>query len=241
MSQQEIWEREYKDKKLVGGDKPAASFRAFCKWLKKERKKAGRIENPGFPFQAMSVLDLGSGEGKNALFIAERGAEVVGVEIAKNAIKNAQESAKRKDRELRVAGGSVEYRWGSIGKKLDVSTESVDVVFDVTSSNALSTEQRKNYLDEVGRVLKTRGYFFVRALCKDGDDNAKELIKKYPGPEPDTYVMPGVGLVERVFTESDFRKTYNQFTILKLEKEFHYTKMNDRSYKRVFWIAYLQK
>jgi len=54
--------------------------------------------------------------------------------------------------------------------------------------------------------------------------------------------MPDLGLTERVFTESDFREMYgSRFDILKLKKEFHYTRFQDRTYKRAFWIAYMQK
>ena len=242
MNQRRAWEREYEVKNLVGGDKPALSFRVFAKWLKKERKADGLIENPGFPFQGMRVLDLGSGEGKNALYMAERGAEVIGIEIARNAVKYAQERAEHMSRELRYAGGSIEYRVGSIGEKFDVQDGSIDLILDVTSSNSLSKSERELYLHECNRVLKYEGHMFVRALSKDSDDNAKQLINDHPGAEPDTYILPGVGITERVFTEQDIRELYSpHFQIIQLEKEFHYTKMEGRSYKRAFWIMYLQK
>jgi len=246
MAQQEIWEKEYDEKKLVGGDKPAASFRAFVKYLKKEfrkeRREKGEENSDGFVFKGMNILDLGSGEGKNALYCAERGGTVIGIEIARNALETAYESAEAKDREVRVAGGSVEYKLDSIGEKFDIESDSQDIVLDVTSSNSLNEEERDIYIQEVERVLKPGGYFFVRALCKDGDENAKNLVKQFPGSEYDTYTMPDLGLTERVFTESDFRDMYGgKFNILKLQKEFHYTRFGDRSYKRGFWVAYMQK
>jgi len=242
MSQQKIWEREYENKNLVGGDKPALSFRVFCKWLKKERKKNDLISSPGFAFQNVRVLDLGSGEGKNALYLAERGATVMGIEIAKNAIAHAQQKAQEKSRELKVAGGSIEYTYGSIGKKFDVADNAMDLILDVTSSNSLNQTQRAIYLEESHRVLKDGGYMFVRALCKDSDQNAKQLIIDHPGPEPDTYILPDIEITERVFTEKDITDLYSTyFNIIKLEKEFHYTKIGDRSYKRAFWVMYLQK
>ena len=245
MAQQDVWEREYDDKKLVGGDKPAASFRAFVKWFKKEQRKKRVTESEnsdGFVFQGMNILDLGSGEGKNALYCAERGGNVLGIEIARNAVETAIKSAEMKDREIRVAQGSLRYELGSIGEKFDVPAGSQDIVLDVTSSNSLNGVERAVYLDEVERVLKAGGLFFVRALCKDGDTNAKQLVKDFPGGEKDTYTMPDLGLTERVFTESDFREKYGvRFTILKLDKEYHYTRFQERTYKRAFWIAYLQK
>ena len=242
MAQKKAWEEEYKAKRLVGGNKPALSLRVFAKWLKKQRKAEGLIENPGFAFQGISVLDLGSGEGKNALYMAERGAHVTGIEIAENAVAVSRERAGQKSRELRLAGGSLEYKAGSIGSPFSVKDASVDLVLDVTSSNSLSTPEREVYLSESSRVLKQGGYMFVRALCRDSDDNAKQLLIDNPGPEEGTYVMPETGIVERVFTEKEIRDLYGKyFNILRLEKEFHYTKMSGRSYKRAFWIMYLSK
>ena len=83
---------------------------------------------------------------------------------------------------------------------------------------------------------------FVRALCRDGDANAKKLLQLHPGTEYDTYIQPDWGLVERVFSESDIRALYGQhFTIEKLTKETHYTTLGDRKYKRIFWVLYLAK
>ena len=87
----------------------------------------------------------------------------------------------------------------------------------------------------------------MRTLCKDGDKNAAALVESNPGREKDTYILPGVGLTERVFSREDFIAEYVNsassatFELFHLEKETHYTKFNGRSYKRNFWVAYLQK
>ncbi len=109
-------------------------------------------------------------------------------------------------------------------------------------------------LREVNRVLKKRrasprrsppveaGIFFVRALCKDGNKNVKNLLKNSPGKEYDTYIIKEIGLTERVFSKDDFIKMYSQyFKILKLEKKTSYTTFNNRIYKRDYWLAYMTK
>jgi hypothetical protein len=115
-------------------------------------------------------------------------------------------------------------------------------VLDVTSSNSLSEGERSIYLSETNRVLKNGGYFFVKALCRDGDTNAKYLLKNFPGKEKDTYIMPELGVTERVWSKEDFIIAYEKyFTILNLEKKTIYSRMNNRVYKRNFWVAYLKK
>jgi hypothetical protein len=54
--------------------------------------------------------------------------------------------------------------------------------------------------------------------------------------------MPGLGVTERVWTLDDFLKTYKKyFKIVSMEKKTSYPRMNDRVYKRNYWIVYLTK
>jgi ubiquinone/menaquinone biosynthesis C-methylase UbiE len=227
MNQGSVWEREYRNPKLVTkNDGPNADTLRFLKFLKKDEK---------YKVEDRSILDLGCGTGRNANYLAEKGNSVIGIEIAKTALSIAQSRASE-------IGVKVDYRLGDIGQLYDLADESVDVVLDVTSSNSLDEAGRATYLKEVYRVMKVGGYFFVRALCKDGNKNVKNLLKDSPGKEYDTYIIKEIGLTERVFLKEDFNKMYGQyFKILSLTKKTSYSTFNNRIYKRDYWLAYLQK
>ncbi len=78
-------------------------------------------------------------------------------------------------------------------------------------------------------------------MLKDGDKNAKKLLKDFPGKQKDTYVIPRFGLVERIFTREDFVELVKKdFDLLKFDKETHYTTYGDTKYKRNFYISYLK-
>jgi len=221
------WEREYKNPKLVTkNDGPQADTLRFLKFLKKEQK---------YKVEDRSILDLGCGTGRNANYLAERGNNVIGIEISKTALSLAKDRAQD-------LGVNVDYRLGDIGEKYDIEDDSIDIIIDVTSSNSLNDVGREIYLSEVNRVLKNDGYFFVRALCKDGNQNVKNLLKQSPGREYDTYIIKEIGLTERVFSRDDFKKMYGKyFKILSLEKKTSYTTFNDRIYKRDYWLACMSK
>ncbi|MSU45054.1 MAG: class I SAM-dependent methyltransferase [Candidatus Zambryskibacteria bacterium] len=227
MAQEKVWNDEYRKSKLLTKEnKPQSDVVRFVQFLKKEE---------GVVIASLKVLDLGSGIGRNSFYFAELGAKVTGLEISKIAIKIAEANISRTILDIK-------YVKQSIGEKFPLEDNSVDLVLDVTSSNSLTEEEREIYLSETNRVLKTGGYFFVKALCKDGDENAKYLVKNFPGKEKDTYVMPELGVTERVWSKEDFISTYsNYFKILHLEKKTSYSRMNGRSYKRNFWIGYLKK
>jgi len=221
------WNREYNNPLLVTKNEgPQADTLRFLKFLKKEQK---------YKVEGRTILDLGCGTGRNSNYLADLGNKVIGIEISKNALRIAQ----ARSREL---GQSVDYRLGDIGEKYEIQDNSVDIILDVTSSNSLDEKGREVYLNEVNRVLKKNSFFFVRALCKDGNKNVKNLLKQSPGKEYDTYIIKEIGLTERVFSRDDFIKMYSKyFKILYLEKKTNYTTFNNRIYKRDYWLAYLQK
>ncbi len=226
MPQQNAWEREYRNPQLLTKEaEPQKDVRRFLKFMKKQ----------GVAVENLSVLDLGCGTGRNANYIAELGNTVVGFDISSTALDLAMYRAKKMDVD-------VVYTMHNIGSLYPYPDNTFDLAIDVTSSNSLNPEERALYLSEVHRVLKQGSFFFVKGLCKDGDTNAKELIKKYPGPDPDTYINMDMNLIERVFSRQDFVDTYAPyFDILFLEKKTTYTRFNGRSYKRNFWLAYMKK
>jgi len=226
-NQGNTWEREYRNPKLVTkNDGPQADTLRFLKFLKKEQK---------YKVEEKTILDLGCGTGRNSNYLADIGNTVIGIEISKTAITLAKIRAKE-------MGVIVDYRLGDIGEPYDIKDNSVDIVIDVTSSNSLNEKGRAVYLNEINRVLKKGGYIFVRALCKDGNKNVKNLLKQSPGFEHDTYVLKDIGLTERVFSREDFIKMYGHFfKILNLEKKTSYTTFNNRIYKRDYWLAYMTK
>jgi len=227
MHQGNVWEREYRNPKLVTKNEgPQSDTLRFLKFLKKEQK---------YKIEDRNILDLGCGTGRNSNYLAERGNKVIGIEISRTAL----EIAKNRAHELGLA---VDYRLGDIGESYKIPDNLIDVILDVTSSNSLNEEGREIYLKESHRVLKNGGYIFVRALAKDGNKNVKNLLKQNPGREYDTYIIKEIGLTERVFLREDFIKMYGQyFKILHLEKKTNYTTFNNRIYKRDYWLAYMQK
>lgn len=226
MPQSEVWEREYKNPKLLTRKaEPQTDVKNFLKFLRKQQ---------GVEIEGQKALDLGSGTGRNGNYLGRLGAVVQGLELSPTAVALARERAAGKD-------WSVEYQVGNFGTTLPFADQSFDLILDVMSSNSLNEAERKMYLTETSRVLKTNGYFFVKSLCKDGDKNAKNLLLKFPGAESDTYINKDMDLVERVFSESDMREMYGYyFKILRLMKKTNYVRFRGQSYKRNYWLLYLQ-
>jgi len=227
MIQKVAWEKEYKNPTFLTKEmEPQSDTVRFFKFLNKEEK---------FSIEGKHLIDLGCGTGRNSFYATELGFGASGVDISKTAISEGLEYAKENNI-------SIGLKVGSMGEKLAYGDNIFDVALDVTSSNSLTEAEREVYFYEMDRILKPGGYVYVKALCKEGDTNAKVLLKRSPGSEKDTYILPEQKIMERVWIKKDITDFYSRkFKVIHLEMKESYTTMGDRKYKRRFWLMYLQK
>lgn len=223
-----IWDDEYRDPQLVSRDtEPQREIVRFLEWVTKNY-------GPDFLYQK-TVVDLGCGIGRNGAFCAEKyNMTCYGYDIASEAINLAQKIFGHIPR--------VHFRVQSIGEPIDLPDASVHVIIDMMSSHLLSPDERNTYLAEMNRILAPDGIIFVRTFTRDGDRNAQNLLKMFPGEFYDTYVHPDLGITERVFREEDFHELYGlYFDIDFLQKNTGYQRRGNQSYKRRYLVAYLKK
>jgi len=220
------WEREYVKPTFISKDgKPQEDFLKFLKWLKKHTKVS---------LEGLKVLDAGCGTGRNAHYLAEKyDTQVCAFDFARSAIVFAEKN---------FSHPNISFLVHDMKNPLPYPDESFDIVIDIMASFSLSSQERKNYLTELLRVLKKSGYMYVRTLAKKGDKNAQFLIKNNGGEEKDTYIHPTLQTLERVFSEEDFKEVYGAyFEIIYMKQKSGYQKFDNRSFKRKYWNVYLQK
>lgn len=102
-----------------------------------------------------SVLDLGCGTGEHALYLAERGHEVVGIDLAPRAVDRAR--AKARERGLPVTF----LVWDAL--RADQLGRAFDTALDVGLFHSLAEEDRARYARSLRGALAPDGRAFV--LC----------------------------------------------------------------------------
>lgn len=105
-----------------------------------------------------NVLDVGCGAGREGVFLAQCGYNVVGLDISEKALAIAKK---------RSVSARVSIRW-VLGNALDIplGNRSVDFVNDRGCFHHIQEKSRPQYGREIARVLKPGGYILLRGSKK---------------------------------------------------------------------------
>lgn len=128
------------------------------------------------PKRNARVLDVGSGGGIDAIFMAQQGLRVAGIDISAAALKIAQERAKK-------ARVKVDWLRGSV-LELPINGETIDFITDRGLFHLTENRDRTQYASEVFRVLKKGGHALIRGASGESPHDqfnpvAEEAIDKY--------------------------------------------------------------
>ena len=113
-----------------------------------------RLVRPG------RVLELGCGNGRNAIFLAQQGCEVDAVDFSGEAISWAREHA-------RNAGVSVNFICRSVFD-VDIPKHAYDLVYDCGCFHHLPPHRRPGHLDLVRATIKPNGRFGLVCFRPEG-------------------------------------------------------------------------
>ncbi len=226
--QQQIWAAEHATSASLtkmAGEEPASGVVAFVQWLKEYAAKPGH------------AVDIGSGKGRNAIYLAQQGYVVDALEYIAIARQHTKTLAKAKGLETKVHSKDVEIdgRWPYEDNVFDVAIDSF------ASIDVETLEGRRHCRDEMYRTLKHGGYALV-TVCSVDDEWERELLANHPGPEPNSTIWPSNGKFQKDYSEEELREFYEMFTICELKtihKPAH--KLGRNGTATNFWLVIQKK
>lgn len=112
----------------------------------------------------LRVLDLGSGYGKNALFLEDRGYNMYGIDVSEIAIAQSKTIVQRPDQFQVGSAETIPYEDGFF-----------DVILDVGCIHCSEKENLAQIFTEIQRVLKPEGKLFSRIFTP----RPKEWLEKF--------------------------------------------------------------
>jgi len=117
--------------------------------------------------KAGRVLELGSGHGRNAVFMARRGCTVDAVDFSATALDWAREQAT-------AAGVAVNFICRSIFE-LDIAPGTYDLVYDCGCFHHVPPHRRPDYLRLLKRALRPGGAFGLVCFRPEGGSGLSDL------------------------------------------------------------------
>ena len=145
------------------------------------------------------VLELGSGPGRNALYLAEHGSQVDAVDLAKTSVDWANDRAR--ERQLDVS-----FRQANL---FDLSFEqgAYDFVYDSGCFHHIAPHRRNDYIRVVSDALRPGGCFALTCFVEGGQYGGSDMT------DWDVYrersLNGGLG-----FTEEKLRSIFDTFEVL---------------------------
>jgi 2-polyprenyl-3-methyl-5-hydroxy-6-metoxy-1,4-benzoquinol methylase len=104
------------------------------------------------------VLDVGCGTGENAIFLAQNGFLVTGIDLVRDAIRTAK--AKAAERKVKV-----DFRVGN-ALSIESGEDEFDNVVDSGLFHTFSDEERLVFAQETARVLRKGGSYFMMCFSE---------------------------------------------------------------------------
>ena len=186
------------------------------------------------PFSTIDrVLDLGCGNGRNALYLASKGLKVDAIDFSDAALAEF----KRRMQESKFSKNICIIN-RSLLEPLPFEDATFDAAIDFyTFSQFIGIKERRRYLNEVMRVLKPKGYA-VFALFSFDDEYYKSVSSK---TRRRVVKDPANDIVSRLYSRDEVRKFFSMFQNLFLITLEFDDLMLENSFHRVHFILVLRR
>lgn len=191
-NQKNFWTKEHREKKTFPGiyeNSPASVLVDFEKTL-------SLLGDP----KQITILDLGTGTGRNAVFLAGKGYQVIALDFVKDVISQAQSTNKLSN--LTYVYLDIAKPWKSI------NNTSLDIILDIYTTICVRQRGRKTVVKEAFRTLKKGGLYFFAGI------GLTDWVKLEPGPETNSTIFPDSGKFEKQFTKEELLHDYKHFALV---------------------------
>lgn len=159
ISRRSAWNNRYNKKSYVYGKSPAKFLAENFDYIPRESK----------------ILDMGMGEGRNAVFLAQKGHNVLGIDISGVAVRKAKKLSKELGVKIKAIEASLD--------KYKIKRESLDAIICFYYVD-------RNLLEKMKSWLKPGGIIIFEA------HNLKERVKKGHRKNPKEYYLKDGELLE---------------------------------------------
>ena len=114
-----------------------------------------------------NVLELGSGPGRNAIYLAEKGCRVDAVDLSEESLEWAKERAKERALEVNFIHNNI--------FDIQIIEGTYDIVYDSGCFHHIAPHRRSNYIELVLKALRPGGHFAITCFVEWGGFGGSDI------------------------------------------------------------------
>ncbi len=224
----ELWSSEYSKEGIPSSfrDSPSEAVLSFLQFLRANEVRNGK------------VLDIGSGKGRNSLFMARQGFEVDSIDFAPGAIKELEESAK----EFNLTD-SIHGHCASLADKWPFQNSQFDIAIDAFCYTHMITKpEKETYRRELQRVMKPNALYLLSVPGVD-DGYYGMFLGSSPNPADRVIVDPVNSISMILYDRPDIESEFTPgFDLVAYSHREHRNMMHGKEYERsTHWFIFKKK
>jgi len=163
------------------------------------------------------VLDLGIGEGRNAIFLAEKGFDVEGIDISKTAVERCLQLTKERHVNIKVHVGDM--------REFKIPEEKYSLIIAAGASlNFLKKSEMEKIVARIRKGVKKGGFVYISVVSTE-EPLCKKLRTQQTSVEENTFYLSRIGTYVHYFTFEEIRQLFPDFQttihLEGLELDFH--------------------
>jgi SAM-dependent methyltransferase len=196
------WRREYDRKGIPSSFKsePSGSLQNFMALLRERDCRKGK------------AIDIGAGTGRNSMYLASQGFDVVALELVPELVELLSSSSSTAGKTL---PGRIEAHCHDVTTPpWPLASESCEVAVDAFCYKHQATEEAKrNYRQELARVVKLEGYYLL-TLAGIDDGYYAQFLKESPDAERHVIVDPENEILSILYTREEIEREFSEYFVV---------------------------
>lgn len=192
---QNIWEKAYVEVNNLWGLEPNNIFSRYIDIIPKDG----------------SVLDIGVGEGRNALFFANLGYKVAGIDISETAINRCLDLSKRFNFQIDAKVADI--------TTFDINKEEYSLIILSNVLNFFSVNEIKKIVEKLKNGLKDNGLIYISVF--DNEEPSITKVKQRFSQIADfTFYDEKTNMYHHYFTQEELKNLVAEFDTISYSKSY---------------------
>ena len=183
------WNEFYKGEECAWGLEPDWELRAYLEVIPKGR-----------------ALDLGIGEGRNALFLAKNGFEVEGIDLSREAVRRCNDLARREKLPVRAEVADV--------RESHIPEGTYTCIVCAYVLPFLKRSEAERLIEQIKVGLAPGGVAYVAAFTTDDPGYRRCRERGLPEVEPNTFFSPKFNSHFFYLAKGELRELFKDFELI---------------------------